>query len=206
MIYWPAEFPCFLLENHEGQDEDIYARTEVDFGPARLRRKYRVVPHQRKAEIFFHGDQPAAFHYFFENDLDRGQRRFMAPFQAIEGSEIRFFETEFVEPYEAEFVLLAEAKRAWRVKCKFRLYGEGKIDSGAMLPADMSMGLRVILRGKSRIEAPANLALSCGVELKGVVGQQSMDVGFGIELKGRVADATALPNLGFLVALAGTSG
>lgn len=202
MIYWPAHFPCFLLENHEGQDEDIYARTEVDFGPARMRRKYRVVPHQRKAELFLHDDLPKEFYEFFENDLDRGERRFEAPFQSVDGV-IRFYETEFVEPYEADFVLMGEAKRAWRVRCKFRLYGDGKMDSGAMLPVDLYVTGKVSLRASSRVQSRSVLEARCGVNLRGHVGTQLFDLPMSVSLKGRVADAGALSSLPFSVMLSG---
>lgn len=203
MIYWPREFPCWLLENHEGQDEDIYARTEMDVGPARLRRMYRRVPHVRKAEIFLHGAEPAAFHEFFEETLNRGMNRFTAPFISREGGT-RYYECEFVKPYDAEFVLLSEARRAWRVRCEFRLYGDGSLDSGELLPAKFVSEYGVQLRAGARVQVVSVLQIEHGVQLQSVVGGIALHDEFGTALAMRVTPENELPGVAFMVALSGS--
>lgn len=203
MIFWPREFPCWLLENHEGQDEDIYARTEMDVGPARLRRMYRAVPHIRKAEIFLHGEEPAAFHAFFEETLDRGTNRFTAPFISREGGT-RYYECEFVKPYDAEFVLLSEARRAWRLRCEFRLYGDGTLDPGDMQPAKLASEYGVRLRASARVQVTAVLSVEHSVALQAVAGGQPLAVEHGAALNMRVTPYNELPGVAFMVALAGS--
>lgn len=203
MIYWPREFPCWLLENHEGQDEDIYARTEMDVGPARLRRMYRAVPHVRKAELFLHGDEPAAFHAFFEETLNRGMNRFTAPFISREGGT-RYYECEFVKPYDAEFVLLSEARRAWRVRCEFRLYGDGSLDSGELLPVKLVSEYGTQLRATARVQVVSVLQIEHGVHLQSVVGGIALQNEFGTAMAMRVIPENELPGVAFMVALSGS--
>lgn len=123
---------CWLLDSHEGQDEDIYARTDMDMGPARLRRMYTVVPHVRRAKIFLTAAEAKVFHEWFEWGIGVGQLRFIAQFHDA-GYGIRWFEAEFVKPWEAEYVALGErnedgnAARAWKISVEVRLYGEGTI-------------------------------------------------------------------------------
>lgn len=201
MIYWPHEFPCWLLENHEGQDEDIYARTEMDVGVARLRRMYRRVPHVRKAELFLHGNQPALFHEFFEETLDRGTYRFTAPFLAREGS-VRYYECEFVQPYDAEFVLLRDAERAWRVKCEFRLY-KGSLDSGELRAALLNAEFGIRLNMQGTIKPTSMFHAEFGIDLHGVVGRLCLNMQCGIPLRMRVTPENQLPGVVVGIALSG---
>lgn len=203
MIYWPREFPCWLLENHEGQDEDIYARTEMDVGPARTRRMYRRVPHLRKAELFLHADEPAAFHEFFEESLDRGARRFVAPFISREGGT-RYYECEFVKPYESEFVLLSDARRAWRLRCEFRLYGDGSLESGELAPAKLVLEYGVQLKMGAVARTTAVLHSEFGVSLESVAGGVALSLEHGIILGMRVTPENELPGVAFMVALSGS--
>ena len=201
-IYWPQELPCWLLDSHEGQDEDIFARTPVEYGPARLRRMYPTVPHIRKAALFLHGDLPKIFHNFFENDLDVGSRRFLAPFREIGGFE-RFYVCEFVEPYSAEYVSLSGAKRAWRVQCKFRLYGNGE-PSPYLKPAELEMGFGIGLRGSGNVTPTAALSLPLCIELNGVCARFDLGtLGLGIELTSRTSSQSDLMGLQLGIALSG---
>ena len=203
MIYWPKDFPCFLLDDHEEQAEELYARVEMESGAARLRRKYPTAPKQRKAVLFLEGADPARFDAFYENDIQCGVLRFSAPFQTVEhAAGIRFFDCEFVEPYQAEYVALAEGKRAWRVTCKFRLYGEGRIDSGMLVPAELRAGVRVVLKGRAAMRAPASLQKTFTIALKGSGGATAMQVNFGVSLHGRAIEKT-LPYMSFIVAISG---
>lgn len=201
-VYWPQELPCWLLDSHEGQDEEIFARTPVDYGPARLRRMYPTVPHVRKAALFLHGDLPKLFHEFFENDLDVGSRRFLAPFREIGGFE-RFYVCEFVEPYSAEYVSLAGAKRAWRVQCAFRLYGDG-MDSPYLAPAELALELGIHLRARGNVTPTAALALPLGIELNGVCARFDLGtLGLGIGLTSRTSSQSDLMGLQLGIALSG---
>lgn len=202
-ILWPEELPCWLLDSHEGQDEDIYARTPVDYGTDRLRRMYPSVPQIRKAAIFLHGDKPRRFHEFFENDLDVGSRRFIAPFRDFSGQD-RFFECEFVEPYTAEYVAMAFAARAWRVQCQFRLYGNGSLETPYKTPAALSARLGVRLYGSAKVKTHTSLGAVIGVRLGGVVGDNRLgDLLLGAQLGGRIVPASDMGGLVLMVAMAG---
>ena len=201
-IYWPQELPCWLLDSHEGQDEDIFARTPVDYGPDRLRRMYPTVPHVRKAALFLHGDTPKIFHEFFENDLDVGSRRFLAPFREI-GAFERFYECEFVEPYSADYVSLAGAKRAWRVQCKFRLYGNGE-PSPYLKPAELEMGFGIGLRGSGKATSTSALSMETGIALRGVCASFDIgDLSIGVALSAQQASPDDMGGLLLGVALSG---
>lgn len=201
-IYWPQELPCWLLDSHEGQDEDIFARTPVDFGPARMRRMYPSVPHIRKAAMFLHGDLPKLFHDFFENDLDVGSRRFLAPFREIGGFE-RFYVCEFVEPYSAEYVSLAGAQRAWRVQCTFRLYGDG-VESPYLTPAELSLDLGISLAGSGHVTPTTALALNFGINLQAVCARVDLGgLALGIALGARQSSPDDLTGLRLGVSLSG---
>lgn len=206
-IYWPEELPCWLLEGHEGQYEDIYARTEVCEGPARLRRMYMAVPQIRKAELFLqakdYGDdsETKIFHEFFENTLDVGALRFMAPFRAFSGGT-RWYECEFVEPWNAEFVALAGAKRAWRVKSSFRLHGEGILKPENMEAAEFEFKAGIILKNKGKLWTRANLSINYGIELIGRQGVNDFEAAFGIQLKGKAIPDNTF-SAAFSIALAG---
>ena len=203
-IYWPAELPCWLLENHEGQDEDIYARTEMSYVAARQRRMYTAVPHIRRCEIFLHGDMPALFHDFYERAIDVGALRFIAPFRALSG-ETRYYECEFVEPYDAEFVLLSEARRAWRVRCAIRLYGDGKLESGELEPAEFSARFSVRLAGQGAVTPTAALGADFGIAMHGIYGDMPLYADFGVELAARQRDADSLGGAVFMIALSGSA-
>lgn len=201
-IYWPQELPCWLLDSHEGQDEDIFARTPVDFGPARMRRMYPSVPHIRKAALFLHGDLPKLFHDFFENDLDVGSRRFLAPFREIGGFE-RFYVCEFVEPYSAEYVSLAGAQRAWRVQCTFRLYGDG-VESPYLTPAELSLDFGISLAGSGHVTPTTALALNLGINLQAVCARVDLGgLALGVALGARQSSPDDLTGLRLGVSLSG---
>ena len=161
-IFFPVD-KCWLLEKHEGQDDEIYARVDMDMGPARLRRKYTVVPHVRKATIFLTSEEASVFHNWFEQIIGVGQLRWTGLFHDI-GRGLRWFEAEFTKPWEAELVPLGEknadgnAARGWKISIEVRLYGDGLIDKPG---SDTSL---------TAFSANVRLTILCATSIGGIVG------------------------------------
>lgn len=150
-LYFPLD-KCWLLNSHKAQYEEIYARTSMDTGPDRTRRKYITVPQVRNASIFLTSDEAKTFHEWFEGLLQVGSRRFYAQFHDP-GVGILWFEAEFVKPWEAEFVPLGDinaegkAGRAWKINIELRIYGSGSLDKPDIDPKEgaFSVELRIPL-------------------------------------------------------------
>lgn len=198
-ILFPVD-ACWLLDNHEGQDEDIYARVEMDMGPARLRRKYRVVPHVRKAKIFLTSEQSKIFHEWFEWTLGVGQLRWIGQFHDI-GYGIRWFEAEFVKPWEAEFVALGtknedgNADRAWKVSVEVRLYGEGQIHNPLLDPnavAKFGARLKLPLVTESSLDIVRNFTISLKLPLTSSYTDATMVATFSLPVESRTLPTQGL--------------
>ena len=181
---------CWLLDSHSGQDEEIYARTDMDMGPARLRRKYTQVPHVRSAKMFVTADEAKKFHEWFEVTLGVGQLRFIAQFHDI-GAGLRWFEAEFVEPWEAEFVPLAEqnkdgnAERAWKISVKVRLYGEGMLHNPLLDPnakANFGVKFKLPLLTQNSSQVTKKFTVNFKLPLTSLYNTDSMSVNFSLPL------------------------
>lgn len=192
-ILFPLD-ACWLLDNHEGQDEDIYARTDMDMGPARLRRMYTVVPHVRRAKIFLTSDEAKIFHEWFEWAIGVGELRFIGQFHDV-GRGIRWFEAEFVKPWEAEFVALGEknedgvASRAWKISVEVRLYGEGNIHNPLLDPtakADFKAGFKLPLVTQSSLNVVKKFTASFKCPLTSSYSDVKMEANFSLPLESHV--------------------
>lgn len=198
-ILFPVD-ACWLLDNHEGQDEEIYARVEMDMGPARLRRKYTQVPHVRKAKIFLTAEEAKVFHEWFEYTLGVGQLRWIGQFHDI-GYGIRWFEAEFVKPWEAEYVALGEkngdgvAGRAWKISIEVRLYGEGQIRNPLLdlnATAKFSARMRLPLVTKSSLDIVRYFTVSFSCPLTSSYSDVKIDATFSCPLVSQVLPPAGL--------------
>lgn len=192
-ILFPLD-ACWLLDNHEGQDEEIYARTDMDMGPARLRRKYTQVPHVRRAKIFLTFEESKIFHEWFEWTLGVGQLRWIGQFHDI-GHGIRWFEAEFVKPWEAEYVALGipnedgNASRAWKISVEVRLYGEGQIHNPLLDPnatADFRAAIRLPLVTQSSLDVVKKFTASFQCPLTSSYSDVKMEANFLLPLESQV--------------------
>lgn len=187
-IIFPID-ACWLLDKHEEQAEDIYARTEMDIGPARLRRKYTEVPVVRKAQIFLNAEQSKRFHEWFENTLGVGQLRFQAQFHGV-GQGIRWFEAEFVKPWEAEYVALGEinedgnAERAWKITVELRLYGDGTMRDPRETP-DFAANFKLPLETKCFLKDANYLTVQFSCPLTSRFSNDTLEVNFFMPLVSR---------------------
>lgn len=178
---------CWLLDSHQGQDEKIYGRSDLDVGPARMRRKYTEVPHVRSAKLFLTFAESKIFHEWYEWTLGVGQLRFIAQFHDV-GRGLRWFEAEFTEPWQAEYVALGEAQpsgvadRAWRISVKFRLYGEGELTNPLVGPSYFKANLQLPLVSENRAEAVKYLTATITSPLTSLVSDVTLSANFSAPL------------------------
>lgn len=191
---------CWILEGHEGQDEDIYARVNMDMGTARLRRMYTVVPHVRRAKIFLTFEESKVFHEWFEWTLGVGELRFIAQFHDA-GYGIRWFEAEFVKPWEAEYIALGtpneegNAGRAWKISVEVRLYGEGQIHNPLLDPtatAKFRGAFKLPLVTQSSLDVVNFFTLRLSCPLTSSYSDVKMEAAFELPLEGRALPASSL--------------
>lgn len=198
-ILFPID-KCWLLDTHEGQDEEIYARVNMDMGPARLRRKYTVVPHVRRAKIFLTSEESKVFHEWFEFTIGVGQLRWIGQFHDI-GYGIRWFEAEFVKPWEAEYVALGtknedgNAGRAWRISIEVRLYGDGQIYNPLLDPtatADFKASFTLPLVTKNSPTVVNFLTANFSLPLTSQYSNVKLEAGFRLPLEGHALPAAGM--------------
>ena len=72
MATWPATLPLPLRPNYELRATDPTARTDMDSGPARVRRRYTAAPDQISLSYRFSAAQMAVFRAFWEADFAHG--------------------------------------------------------------------------------------------------------------------------------------
>lgn len=189
-IVFPLD-SCWLLDTHQGQDEEFYARTEHDRGPARTRRKYTEVPHVREAKIFLTSEEAKIFHDWYEWTLGVGQLRFIAQFHEI-GVGLRWFEAEFNEPWNAEYVALGEAnkdgnaERAWRISVAFRLYGKGMETNPALGTPRFITKFTLPLVSQNTTENVTNFTTSFQLPLTSLVSDVTLSTNFSAPLVSHV--------------------
>ena len=187
---------CWLLDTHSEQAEDIYARTEVDVGPARYGRKYTEVPAVRSAKIFLNFEQSKKFHEWYEDTLGAGTLRFSAQFHEV-GVGIRWFEAEFVKPWSAEFVASGNineegvAERMWKISVELRLYGDGSMRDPRETP-ELSARFVLPLVTKCSMKDANFLTASFSCPLTSYVNTDTMSAAFSTSLSSLVISQSAL--------------
>jgi len=74
-IAWPAELPQ-CLDTYSEQAQPITVRTNVDEGPAKVRRRFSLRVVKAQASVVLRIDQRNVLDSFFYVDLDGGSKRF----------------------------------------------------------------------------------------------------------------------------------
>lgn len=72
MSTWPSTLPDPQLTGYAVQAQDNTARTDMDSGPARVRRRTTSVPDEITMQVVLDETQMATFRDFFENDWYHG--------------------------------------------------------------------------------------------------------------------------------------
>lgn len=93
-ITWPSKLPLVLrLDGLTGQKENNVVRTQMDAGPAKVRRRYTVSSKRFDGSIIVTEAQREILEYFYDHTLGSGALRFvMRDPQTLILSEFRFRE------------------------------------------------------------------------------------------------------------------
>lgn len=113
MAYWPTQLPKPKLDGYSLAPQAAFARTDMDAGPARQRRRFTQAPTEITLEIVLTDNQMAIFEGWFEHHVDSGAAWFYAPMR--NGKGVTTVEARFVEPWQSQ-PLGAELNR---ISCKW---------------------------------------------------------------------------------------
>lgn len=103
MATWPSMLPSASSPSGYGlapQSKNV--RTQMEIGPARVRRRTRSAPVSVDVQFIFTQQEMAIFEAWFEHEIDNGAAWFSAPY--FNGSGLTTVEARFVEeeePYRA---------------------------------------------------------------------------------------------------------
>lgn len=138
MHAWPATLPALLLAGFQMEPQDAVARTQMESGPGRARRRHHDAPVRYTGELFLTGAQFALFEAWYEYQIDDGAAAFAlrVPSGADNASEQ---EARFTAKYRATPLRLAAGGLHWRVSCQLEarrraLYSRELADLLVMYP------------------------------------------------------------------------
>lgn len=72
MANWPATLPDPLMSGYGLETTDPTARTDMESGPARVRRRFTAAPDKLSLRFLFDTSQMAIFRAFWESDFQNG--------------------------------------------------------------------------------------------------------------------------------------
>lgn len=72
MASWPSTLPAPAISGYALQSGDATIRTDMESGPARVRRRYTATPDKLTLRFVMTEAQMAAFRAFWEGDADFG--------------------------------------------------------------------------------------------------------------------------------------
>jgi len=98
MAYWPSQLPHPQLSGYQLAPQSSVARTDMDAGPARQRRRFTAAPTEITQSFRLTTDQLAIFEAWFEHRIASGADWFDAPMQ--NGQGVTTVECRFVEPWQ----------------------------------------------------------------------------------------------------------
>ncbi len=115
MAAYPSTLPAPIVDGYGVQPVSATARTPMDSGPARVRRRFTRVPQIVTATWDYTDDEMATFKTWWENplDLDMGANWFWITIPVGSGGTVTV-EARFIAPYAAHPKRGGEA--AWQVK------------------------------------------------------------------------------------------
>ena len=99
MPAWPSIFPAPLFAGYALEPESSVARTDMDVGPARHRRRYTAAPTMTPCAVILSNAQFAIFEAWHRHELQDGSSWFTAPVRNGQGVTLQ--ECRFVEPWKA---------------------------------------------------------------------------------------------------------
>jgi hypothetical protein len=91
MDTWPATLPQRLSSDTTVKDDDSFARSDMDSGPASVRNRFTAITQSVKGSMILNGSQLDTFYTFFRTTIKHGSLSFswIHPFTE-EAVEIRF--------------------------------------------------------------------------------------------------------------------
>lgn len=101
MAAWPATLPGFLSDGYSVEISDATIRTDMESGPARVRRRYTAAPDNLSCSWKFSDAQMVAFREFFENDIMHGALWFDVGVMNGTTTAIVIKEARFSAPWKA---------------------------------------------------------------------------------------------------------
>ena len=72
MASWPTTLPQPTMSGYALQATDATIRTDMESGPARVRRRYTAAPDKVTLRFVFSEEQMAAFRVFWDGDAQQG--------------------------------------------------------------------------------------------------------------------------------------
>ena len=72
MATWPTTLPPPSISGYSMQTADATIRTDMESGPARVRRRYTATPDKAMLRFVFDEAQMAAFRTFWDGDAEQG--------------------------------------------------------------------------------------------------------------------------------------
>lgn len=104
MATWPASLPIPLGSDYMLDFGDPTVRTDMDSGPARVRRRYTAAPDLISVSWKFTESQMAAFRVFIETDIDYGAAWFYLSLKDGSAAGMVTREVRFAAPPRAAYI------------------------------------------------------------------------------------------------------
>lgn len=104
MAVWPATLPAPLATDYGFDITDATVRTDMDSGPARVRRRFTAAPDMLSASWKFTEAQMAIFRTFFEADAQHGAAWFDLSLKDGRAAGAVTREVRFASPWRAAWI------------------------------------------------------------------------------------------------------
>lgn len=113
MATWPSTLPVPLLSGYQLEAGDPTARTSMESGPARVRRRFTAVPDEISLILHLSRAEMKAFRAFWANDWAQGAAWVFFP--VLDGQEETLVNKE-CRPTKGTFSATLPNQNYWRVQ------------------------------------------------------------------------------------------
>ena len=113
-IAWPSFLPAPLLDGYELQRQKGAIRTDMDSGPARVRRRFTRVPTRIPQAWLLTTKEFGMFEWWFEKTLDGGAAWFEGP--AKNGTGLPTVQLRFVDQGNGPYTARPVSAAYWQVQ------------------------------------------------------------------------------------------
>lgn len=113
MASWPSQLPAPMLEGYGLEPQASFARTDMDAGPARQRRRFTSAPTHVSASVTVTRSQLDIFEGWYRHRIDDGAAWFDGPLYNGRGKTT--VEFRFLEPWTSTPL----GGGVWRIACKW---------------------------------------------------------------------------------------